>query len=157
GPFPRRGGAGYMNRSLARRLALVGATGLIASLAALTTGTGPAAAAAVPHNPLLKQVLGEEGDELVEPPALSALCQEFLGQPNPYPAPAPNVNQIVGDTVVPVGSQTGCNAAQNETTIAVNPENPRNLVAGANDYRVFNSRENRNDSSGWAYTSFDGG
>src|SRR6185312_9252215 len=64
---------------------------------------------------------------------------------------------IHGDTVVGVGSQTGCYAAQNETTVAVNPENPRNLVAGSNDYRVFSSREQRNDSSGWAYTSFDGG
>jgi len=39
----------------------------------------------------------------------------------------------------------------------VNPSNPQNLVAGANDYRLFNTRENRNDSSGWAYASFDGG
>src|SRR5262249_18856212 len=164
GPFPqrppsrtRRRGAGCMNRSLARRLALAGTTGLLASLATLTTGTGSAVAAAAPHNPLLKQVLSAEGDELVESAARSALRQSFLGQPNPSPDPAPNVDQIVGDTVVPVGSQTGCNAAQNETTIVVNPENPRNIVAGANDYRVFNSRENRNDTSGWAYTSFDGG
>src|SRR5439155_8422466 len=41
--------------------------------------------------------------------------------------------------------------------IASNPSNPRNLVAGANDYRVFNTREQRNDASGWAYTTFDGG
>jgi hypothetical protein len=67
------------------------------------------------------------------------------------------VDAISGDTVVPVGSQTGCSAAQNETTVAENPNNSRNLVAGSNDYRVFNSRENRNDASGWAYTSFDGG
>src|SRR5207302_3485788 len=52
---------------------------------------------------------------------------------------------------------TGCQAAQNETTVAQNPENPRNLVAGSNDYRVFNTREQRNDGSGYAYTSFDGG
>lgn len=30
-------------------------------------------------------------------------------------------------------------------------------MSGTNDYRVFNSRENRNDSSGWAYATFDGG
>ena len=67
------------------------------------------------------------------------------------------MDQINGDTVVAVGSQAGCSSPQNETTIVVNPSNPQNLVGGANDYRVFNSRENRNDSSGWAYASFDGG
>ena len=30
-------------------------------------------------------------------------------------------------------------------------------MAGSNDYRVFNTREARNDSSGYAYSSFDGG
>jgi hypothetical protein len=67
------------------------------------------------------------------------------------------VDLINGDTTVSVGSQKGCQAAQNETTVSTNPENPLNLVAGTNDYRAFNSRENRNDGSGWAYTSFDGG
>lgn len=90
-------------------------------------------------------------------PSLSALCQSFIGQPNPYANPAPNVDQIVNDTVVLAGSQTGCGSPQNETTIVVNPNNPNNLVGGTNDYRVFNARENRNDASGWAYTSFDGG
>jgi hypothetical protein len=107
------------------------------------------------------QVVGgdEDGDDLTvdSSPTLSALCQSFLGSPNPYADPAPNVDQIVGDTIVSAGSQTGCGAAQNETTIAINPRNSRNLVAGTNDYRVFNSREGRNDSSGWAYTTFDGG
>ena len=55
------------------------------------------------------------------------------------------------------GRQTGCSSAQNETSIAVNPYNPRNIVAGANDYRVFNTREDRNDATGWAYASLDGG
>ena len=54
------------------------------------------------------------------------------------------------------GSPDRLQSAQNENTIAVNPYNPLNLVAGANDYRVFNTRE-RNDASGWAYTTFDGG
>jgi hypothetical protein len=109
-------------------------------------------------NPLLKEVLGEEDEgESEDDPALSALCQDFVGKPNPYRKPAPNVDQIVGDTIVTVGSQTGCSSAQNETSIAVNPFNPRNIVAGANDYRVFVDREQRNDSTGWAYTSFDGG
>ena len=103
-------------------------------------------------------MLSEEAEGSgAEPPGVTALCQRFIGQPNPYADPAPNVEQIVGDAIVQAGTQTGCSTAQNESTIAVNPENPRNIVAGNNDYRVFNSRENRNDTSGWAHTSFDGG
>jgi len=118
-----------------------------------------AAATARTHstpNPLLKELFTNGTDDFTEA-NLAALCQSFLTGPNPYAPVAPNVDVISGDTVVPVGSQTGCNAAQNETTVAQNPNNPRNLVAGSNDYRVFNSRESRNDASGWAYTTFDGG
>jgi hypothetical protein len=120
----------------------------VAHAAAARTHTTP--------NPLLNELFASGTDELPEA-NVAALCQSFLGTPNPYAPIAPNVDAINGDTVVPVGSQAGCNAAQNETTVAQNPENPRNLVAGSNDYRVFNSREQRNDGSGYAYTSFDGG
>ncbi len=108
-------------------------------------------------NELLAQTLAE-GDEDAQPePNLSALCQSYIGQLNVYGPVAPNVDQIVGDTTVPVGSQTGCQAAQNETTIAVDPFNPNNIVAGTNDYRVFVQREGRNDGTGWAYATRDGG
>jgi hypothetical protein len=110
------------------------------------------------RNPLLKELLSEEDEGGAEPePAASALCQRFTNAPNPFANPFPNVDQIRADAIVTSGNMAGCSTPQNETTIAVNPENPRNLVAGANDYRLFNTRENRNDSSGWAYTSFDGG
>jgi hypothetical protein len=149
--------------SFIRRSAILGVVSLVGSLA-LVAAVAPASAAApsqgnapTVHNPLLKEVLSEEEEPDQDDPAQSALCQSFLGRPNPYPNPAPNVDQIVGDTVVSVGSQAGCSAAQNETTIAVNPNNPNNIVAGANDYRLFNTREGRNDSSSFAYTSFDGG
>lgn len=169
-----------MNRRLARQIVLATTLSLAAVFVTAVAGQTAASAARPPgtgsgqdsvsgptlartttagarHNPLLKQILsGEEGTQ-PDSPTLSALCQSFTGQPNPYRDPAPNVDQIVGDTVVQTGSQTGCAAAQNETTVAVNPRNPNNVVAGTNDYRVFNSREGRNDSSGWAYTSFDGG
>ena len=169
---PRRAGA--LAAGLLTAVALI-ALGQPASAATSTvTGraTGPASVdAARPRvakgadearhrvpNPLLKEVLGEEDEgESEDDPALSALCQEFVTKPNPYRNPAPNVDQIVGDTTVTVGSQAGCSSAQNETSIAVNPFNPRNIVAGANDYRVFVEREQRNDATGWAYTSFDGG
>ncbi|MGH6653648.1 MAG: sialidase family protein [Actinocrinis sp.] len=107
-------------------------------------------------NPLLKEQFISGTDELKEAD-LSALCQSYLAGPNPYAPLAPNVDVIHGDTVVPVGSQTGCQAAQNETSVTVDPTNPRHLVAASNDYRNFNTREQRNDASGWAYTSFDGG
>jgi hypothetical protein len=109
-------------------------------------------------NPLLKELFAAGGnDGTGDAPAVSALCQSFLGHPSPYHAVTPNVDVISGDGTVPVGSQQGCSTAQNETTVAVNPENPRNIVGGSNDYRLFNTRENRNDASGFAYTSFDGG
>ncbi len=111
----------------------------------------------VPNDLLKEQFAEGEDDEGGDEPTLSALCQDYLGKPNPYRNLAPNVDLIRGDTVVPVGSQAGCSAAQNETTIAVNPYNPRNLVAGSNDYRLFNDREQRNDSGGVALTSLDGG
>ena len=110
------------------------------------------------RSPGLKALLSEkDADRESEAPGLSALCQAGVGTPNPYRNPAPNVDQISGDAVVTVGSQTGCSTAQNENSIAVNPENPKNLVAGTNDYRIFNANEQRNDGTGWAYTTFDGG
>ena len=115
-----------------------------------------ARAAAPFHNPLLN-VTADQGDinDFLPPSAPPALCASYTT--NPYNNPAPNVDVISGDTTVTVGTQTGCKAAQNETTIAVNPHNGKNLVAGSNDYRVFNTREHRNDGSGYAYTTFDGG
>lgn len=112
-------------------------------------------------NSLLREGEGEDpGDDdtaISLDPTLSALCQSLIGQLNNYRNPFPNVDQINGDAIVQAGTQLGCNTAQNETTIAVNPQNPWNLVAGTNDYRLFNTRENRNDGSGLAYTTFDGG
>jgi hypothetical protein len=103
---------------------------------------------------------GDPGDDdtaISLAPALSALCQSFIGQLHNYRNPSPNVDQIRDDAVVLAGTQLGCDTAQNETTIAVNPFNPRNLVSGTNDYRIFNTREGRNDGSGFAYTTLDGG
>ena len=69
-----------------------------------------------------------------------------------------NVNVIVGDAVNSSGfSNFGCTTPQNETTIAVNPTNPNNLIVGANDYRVCCDFEGLNDGTGWAYYSMDGG
>lgn len=74
-------------------------------------------------------------------------------------AVGPNINIMAGAD--PVETQSSCNpgkqTAQNETTIAVNPDDPTNLVAGANDYRLFNPTSDRYDASGGVYRSTDGG
>jgi hypothetical protein len=110
---------------------------------------------AVARYNLLLNSTADEGDITDPNAAPPALCATYTK--NPYANPYPNVDMINGDTTVTVGTQTGCKAAQDETTIAVNPFNPLNLVGGTNDYRVFNARENRNDGSGWAYVTKDGG
>lgn len=134
------------------------ATAPHATTIAPRAASAPQGTALPVRNPLLRQTLAERDGEAATPePGLSSLCQSFIGQPNPYPAPAPNVDAITGDGIVAAGTQLGCSTAQNETSIAVNPANPRNLVAGANDYRVFNPNEGRNDGTGWAYTTVDGG
>lgn len=140
--------------------------------ASANTGTpslrGPHGAQARPHlpfelrpsarNPLLNVTNAAEGDEGDwDNPDLAALCQTFVHGTNPYRRLAPDVDLIRGDRRTLAGSGKGCSTAQNETTVVVNPANPKNLVAGSNDYRLYNSREERNDGSGWAYTSMDGG
>jgi hypothetical protein len=82
------------------------------------------------------------------------------------PSVGANVNVIGGQDVVQQATINGvsvktCNpgkeTAQNETTIAVNPGDASNLVAGANDYRLYEPSENRYDASGGFYRSTDGG
>ena len=122
------------------------------------TSPVPHQQASSPHNPRLKEILaGEDDEDEPEAPSLSAQCQKYIGQPNPYRPTGSNIDVINADNVASAGSMAGCYTAQNETTTATNPENPANIVVGANDYRVYNARESRNDSVSWAYTSMDGG
>ena len=91
------------------------------------------------------------------PLAAAGLCRS-----NPFdtlfaysPLGSSNVDAITDDQLNNSGfSNFGCTTAQNETTIAVNPTNPKNLIAGANDYRVCCDLDRLNDGTGWAYYSF---
>ena len=51
----------------------------------------------------------------------------------------------------------GKQTPQNETAVAVNPNDANNLVAGVNDYRLYVPSENRYDSGGGVFLSTDGG
>lgn len=102
---------------------------------------------------------GRESESFDDPdPAASGLCRSStFNSTNPY-APTTNVDAINGDPVNNSGfSSFGCVTAQNETTVAVNPTNPQNVVAGTNDYRVCCDLDGLNDTTGWAYYSMDGG
>jgi len=73
------------------------------------------------------------------------------------PVPTSNVNLIQGDGIVQIGSNKECWAPQNEPALAVDPANPNHLIAGANDYRLCCDSVGRNDGTGWAYISHNGG
>jgi hypothetical protein len=101
----------------------------------------------------------DEG-ELDAPDLAAGLCRSApVNLPGAYAPFGPSeVDAIVGDPVNNSGfSNFGCTTPQNETSIAVNPQNAQNLVAGANDYRVCCDFTALNDGTGWAYYSFDGG
>jgi hypothetical protein len=103
------------------------------------------------------------GDDKSNDNAISSygLCRTATQLSLPFSYSTPSLGEtdaIVHDPLNLSGSSNfGCSTAQNETTIAVNPTNPSNLVAGANDYRVCCDFSGLNDGTGWAYYSFDGG
>jgi len=143
-------------------LLLLATVGGVAALFAV--GLTGAAAAGHAHGkiaPTINAPWAQAGDDETfdEPdPTAAGVCRSSLfNSGNPYGATT-NVDLINGDPVNNSGfSSFGCITAQNETTVAVNPKNPKNIVAGTNDYRVCCDADGLNDGTGWAYYSKDGG
>jgi hypothetical protein len=148
-------------RTFTKRLLVVAAVGLLA--AALV----PVASAAGPKDHFKPSATtapwAMEGDDETLDNANDAfgLCRTAVDASLPFSYPAPTaaeVNAIVSDPINNSGaSNYGCTTPQNETSIAVNPTDVGNLIAGANDYRVCCDRDGLNDGTGWAYYSNDGG
>lgn len=101
---------------------------------------------------------GGEDDVINDPdPTAAGICRSSLFATNPYGLTS-NVDVITNDPVNSSGvSNFHCQTPQNETSVAVNPTNALNLVAGANDYRPCCDFTGLNDGTGWAYVSRDGG
>lgn len=101
--------------------------------------------------------LEEDEGSLDTPSAAAGLCRSAPWNVGAY-APTSDIDAIVGDPINNSGfSNFHCTTPQNETTIAVNPLNANNVIAGANDYRVCCDFTALNDGTGWVYYSFDGG
>ena len=101
---------------------------------------------------------GENDTPFDSPLQAVGLCRSSPFNTTGAYAPTSNTDLIVGDPINNSGaSNFGCSTPQNETTVAVNPTNPANVVAGTNDYRVCCDFAGLNDGTGWAYYSFDGG
>ncbi len=101
---------------------------------------------------------GENDSAFDSPLAAVGLCRSSPFNTAVAYAPTTNTDMIVNDQINNSGaSNRGCSTPQNETTVAVNPTNANNVVAGANDYRVCCDFTGLNDGTGWAYYSFDGG
>jgi hypothetical protein len=144
-----------MRRLMLRLWAIGGVMLLTASFASA------ASAGSWKFQPTLNAPWATEGnDAMLDSPSPNAvgLCRsaEFLAA-NPY-LPTTNIDMIVNDASNNSGvSNFGCQTAQNETSVVVNPTNPANLVAGANDYRICCDSTGLNDGTGWAYVSMNGG
>lgn len=147
-----------------RRCLAVLLVGVCASVAfAAMSGASPAASSTHKwkFDPTINAPWAHEDDQgsLDTPDAAAGLCRSMpFNTTGAYGALGSNVDAIVGDATNNSGfSNLGCTTPQNETTIAVDPTNPNNVIAGANDYRVCCDFTGLNDATGGAYFSFNGG
>jgi hypothetical protein len=145
-----------------RYLALIAV--LVMGAVALLAPAAGSSAATPAHKwkfaPTINAPWALEGDEedFDTPGTAVGLCRSAPFNTTGAYAPTTDIDAIVGDPVNNSGaSNFGCRTPQNETSIAVDPGNPLHVVVGANDYRVCCDFTGLNDTTGWAYTSFDGG
>ena len=154
-------GTGRLLRSLVPIAVL--ALGAAVSVGATSVGAAQQASATQGHSwrfapDINAPWAGDDDGNLDTPGAAVGLCRSAPFNTSAAYAPTSNIDAIVGDAVNNSGaSNFGCQTPQNETAIAVDPSNPQHVVAGANDYRVCCDFQGLNDSTAWAYTSFDGG
>jgi BNR repeat protein len=145
-----------------RRRLLVLAVALITPVATLAIANAASAGNSTnwkfPASINAPWAFGDNESDFDTPKAGIGLCRVApFTSVNAY-APTSDVNAIVNDPINNSGaSNLGCQTAQNETAIAVDPTNPQHLVVGANDYRVCCDSTALNDGTGWAYVSNDGG
>ena len=151
---------------MGKSLRLLTATAVILPITAVAVSfSGPATAGSPggwKFEPTINAPWAQEGGDddegLDTPEAAVGLCRSAPFNTITGYAPTTDVDAIVGDPVNNSGaSNLGCQTPQNETTIAVDPNNPNHVVSGSNDYRVCCDFTALNDSTAWAYTSWDGG
>lgn len=93
----------------------------------------------------------------VAPLASEKAARSLCTTNGPSPVRTGNVNLIRQDATTAKGPEKGCATPQNEPTVAINPADPRNVVAGANDFRTCCDSTGDQASTGWAYVSKDAG
>ena len=128
-----------------RTIVLIAAGAAVAVLSSVFIATSDAASNGSLHkwrfSPTINAPWALEDDQQpLDSPILAAgLCRSApFDTTGAYGPLGTNVDAIVGDPVNNSGfSNLGCTTPQNETTIAVNPTNSSNLIAGAN---VFQKR-----------------
>jgi len=133
---------------------------VVAAAAAVVLAVAPGAlAGSWKFPPTINAPWSGENDSAFDSPLTGAgLCRAAPFNTLVAYSATTNTDMIVGDPINNSGaSNFGCSTPQNETTVAVNPTNANNVVAGANDYRVCCDFTGLNDGTGWAYYSFDGG
>src|SRR6266566_4950934 len=168
-PFKRQREGEVMRRRLPRRVLVSGL--LLAAVipaaggGAAVVSAGPAAASGSPHFHFALSGLPAQsrGPRAAFLPVTRGRAYPLAAVSAASVATGANVNVIGSNDVVQQGIINGvhvftCNpgkdTAQNETTIAASGST---LVAGANDYRLYEPSENRYDSSAGFYRSADGG